>query len=1020
MSSKAGSVETMLEAIQGKLEALHADIKKFASHSVSFHNGESSFSRSTPVRQLSNGNIILHTPKIPIGRASRLCASNFAETVTPTGTTSPSFLPVISGGGSGSGSGGGGGGGGGGTGRAGFQEKSISVESPDSLHNRRRAEAAKQKLREFVKPMISPPEEKNVPELRSAPCAWLLSIAIACSYISGERITIEDILRQNRLGLHYVSFPSVTLAELFDVTSEFLTNHPKLREMRLRCEVATFDTETRDELGDFMGMGERLPIMTLSQFRKDLSKNDPQSICIVNFDPYLIEQHEIRMRLNYMELNDSEHPLETVTPRWPRNNQGTFGLILSFSPALHSVVVGTPILLEDGRIVIEEHTVPLQVLYKALCVKDNYCNRSRGFVRLFFSDQFIEKVPSIFPLNLLDGSLAGGMLSTALDTSIAPHILGMSLMHHLVVNVLLDEAERRRQNAADFHGVVLRGIPVTMVCQQLDLCITTIVGGSKRVSVASAFSWYRVLLQKLKLEKTIATGIVLVERRGGDEDGPVNIADDVFMKHIELAVESGSVLLIGFDVNIALNVKVDNRPEPCHFAIAIGIDQQRGIVRLADVNVKKYRKTWHLPVTRLYSAVIGYGYILAAKSQKIIDELNAAGFEKTVLSEARYSLPPMQRMLRFEYPAKNYVVTVLADAFDRLGFKADVKRVVNYSGFHLSFMLSAHLPLENAATVARNYSHTHAEDGVSVVTRHMDKEAPHSTTSGLQQQIRAAVQSPKSRCLIVNFQASLIHSNKEVWNGSDGGSYAIVLDFDEEKSLVTLSDANQESFYRTWLCPLDVLFEALSAVDSISLRARGTLMLTASSQHDMYLDCYGYDMRHSLVHHPFKPSVWPAFHCLALVASEMSSGDSTNGQCLQFSAEDFLYSMPSFSVYTVLAKELESEHIVALANTAFERLGIALEAKVVDVAVAGSFLKACCDEMVKGKPVTMTLLGYDTRPIHRVAGFSFGVINRVRGTGNEGTIQLVEGNGCAFGSVWERPAQELQHAVTAMVRIMRR
>ncbi|RNC43370.1 hypothetical protein TcCL_NonESM06933, partial [Trypanosoma cruzi] len=118
------------------------------------------------------------------------------------------------------------------------------------------------------------------------------------------------------------------------------------------------------------------------------------------------------------------------------------------------------------------------------------------------------------------------------------------------------------------------------------------------------------------------------------------------------AVESGSVMLMGFDVNVALNVKVDNRPEPCHFAIVIGMDQERGIVRLADVNVKKYRKTWHLPVTRLYSAVIGYGYIVAAKSRKTIEKLNATGFEQSVLSEARYALPPTQRLLRFEYPKK--------------------------------------------------------------------------------------------------------------------------------------------------------------------------------------------------------------------------------------------------------------------------------------------------------------------------------------------------------------------------------
>ncbi|KAF8282007.1 hypothetical protein TcBrA4_0083540, partial [Trypanosoma cruzi] len=1006
MLTKSGGVEAKLEALQSKLEAMHADIKKIVPHGVSFLNEDNSVTRSTPVQSFTNGAAVMEMPTIPIGRGSRLNAASPAAEASPNTTPSSFFLPVISGGGSPK--------------RVGFQEKGHGAETTNSLNTRRKADAARQKLQEFVKPMILSPGEENVAELRSAPCAWLLSIALACSYVSGESITIEDILRQNRLGLHYVSFPSVTLAELFDVTNEFLTDHPKLREMRVHCEVATFDSETVEELGEVMGTGERLPIMTLSQFRKDLSNCDPHSICVLNFDPYLIEQHEIRMRLNYMELNETDYPMETIVPRWPAKNQGTFGLILNFSPALHTVTVGTPILLENGRIVIQEHTVPVQVLYKALCVKDNYCNRSRGFVRVFISDQPVETVPSIFPLNVLDGSLTGGLLTTALDTSISPHILGLSIMHHLVANVLLDDTERRRQNATNFCDVMLRGIPVTLVCQQLGLGIATIVGGSNKASVPSAFSWYRVLLKKLKIEDAIALGIVIVERRGGAEDGPVNISDDTFMRHIELAVESGSVMLMGFDVNVALNVKVDNRPEPCHFAIVIGMDQERGIVRLADVNVKKYRKTWHLPVTRLYSAVIGYGYIVAAKSRKTIEKLNATGFEQSVLSEARYALPPTQRLLRFEYPKKNYVVTILADAFARLGFKADVESVVNFSGFHLSFMLSEHLPLENAATVARNYSHTHAEDGVSIATRHMDKGATGSTLQGLLQQIRFALQFPESRCLIVNFQTSIIHANKAVWNGSNGGSYAIVLHFDESSSLVTLSDSNHESFYRTWVCPLDVLFDAISAVDSIALRARGTLMLTTTSQRDMYLDCYGYDMRHSIVHHPFKPSVWPAFHCLALVASEMSRGDSTTGQSVQFSAEDFLYSLSSFSVHNVLRNELESEHIAALANTAFERLEIPLEANAVDVTISGSFIKACCDETVNGKPVTMTLLGYDTRPIHRVAGFSVAAINRVRGTEKEGLVQLVEGNGCTFGSVWERPAQELQFAVTAMVRIRRR
>ncbi|KEG15136.1 hypothetical protein DQ04_00171000 [Trypanosoma grayi] len=1004
MMAKGEGLEAKLDTLQSKLEAMHADIKKLGNSTVSFDTAGPSASRPASLHATLSGSLAGQVSAIPIGRGSRLnVASPLAETTTPNGL-SASFLPVIVGNGT--------------PVRATLPEAETS-EPQNSLNNRRKAEATRQKMQEFVKPMRLSPDTREIQALRNVPCAWLLSIALSCSYVSGEQITIEDILRHNRLGLHYVSFPSVTLAELFDITSEFLSSHTKLRQMGVHCEVANFDTETVDEVGDVMGMGERLPIMTLSQFRKELSNSDGHSIYIVNYDPYTVEQHELRMQLNYMETYEQDAPAEVSAPQWTPKNQGAFALILSFNSALHLVSFGVPCLLEDGRIRIQEHTVPIQIIYRALCVKDGYCNRSRGFVRVFISDQFIENVPSIFPLNVLDGSISGGPLTTALDTSIAPHILGLSLMHHLVTSTLLDKATQRRQSINDPCDANLRGIPVTKLCQQLGLGIATIVGGSNKVSVSVAFSWYRIFLRGLGIEDAVALGVVLVTRRSGAEDGPVNITDDVFLQHLELAMETKSVILIGFDVNIALNVKVDNRAEPCHFAIVIGLDQERGIVRLVDVNVKKYRKTWHVPVTRLYSAVIGYGYIMAAKSQKIIGRLDAKAYEESILSEARYSLPPTQRLLRFEYPKKNYVVTVLADAFDRLGFSGDVENVMNFSGFHLSFMLSEHLPLENAATVARNYSHNYAKDRVSVLTNHMERGTVYSTTQGFLSLIRYALEKPRERCLIFNFQASMIHANKAVWNGGNGGSYAILLGFDETNSIVTLSDANHESFYRTWVCPFDVLLGAVSAMDSIALRSRGTLLLTTVSQHDLYVDCYDYEMSHALVHHPFKPSVWPASHCLALIASEMGSVLSAPNRAVRYSAEDFLYNMPDFSVHKVLTGSLESEHIAAIANTTFKQLQIALEATVVDHTAEGSFLAACHDEVVNGMPVTMTLLGYDAQLVHGVAGFSVGVINRVRNKQRGGTVQLVEGNGCTFGSIWERPATELQHAVRAMVRIKR-
>ncbi|KAG8348489.1 hypothetical protein ERJ75_000017800 [Trypanosoma vivax] len=1001
------ALELKLDALQGKLERMHTDIKKLGTaHPV--------ISGSAPVAQDPESSASI--PPISIGRGARLNATRSTEKAScdsPSSVLPPIASPQHSQGSAG---------------QTATGHKRVVLpaakftESADVPNNRRKCQAAKQKLQDFVKPMLLPPEATSVQELANAPCAWLLSIGLACSYVSGERITIEDILRQNRLAMHYVSFPSVTLAELFDVTNEFLANHAKMREIKAHCEVATFDTETMDEACDGVGMEEQVPIRTLSQFRKELSQSDENSICIVNFDPYLIEQHEIRMRINYTESSDIESIQDAIKPRWSAKNQGTFALIIDFRPALHTVALGVPILLEDGRIVIEEHVVPLQTLYNALCVKDAYCNRARGFVRVFIDQHHPEKVPSIFPLGMLDGSLSGGLLMTSLDTSIAPHILGLSLMHHLVACTLLeDDASKSGKSAkASSERRSLTGIPVTELCRVLNLDIATIVGSSSRASVGRAFSWYRVFLSKLHLLNTVAVGVVLVNRRGDAVDGPVNIQDDVFMSHLELAVKTRSVMLIGFNVNIALNVLVDNRSEPCHFAIVIGLDVEQGIVRLADVNVKKYRKTWHVPLTRLHSAVIGYGYIMVAKSQATIDQLNAKQYEDSILKDASYALPPTKRLLRFEYPKKNYAVTILAEAFATLGFNANVESVANLSGFHISFMLSRHLPLESAASVARNYSNHHLDDRASVYTTHMDKDAPHSNPQTLLNQIRSALTAPKDRCLIVNFDTAVIQANKEVWNGSDGGTFAIVLSYDDENSLVTLTDVNHEAFYRTWVCPLNVLFDAVSAVDSIALRARGTLLITNESQHDNYVGSYGYDMCHALVHHPFKPSVWPAFRCLALVASEMChNGASGTAHCGgQYSSEDFLYTISSFSVpKAILVSKLDSKQMVDFANVAFERLRIPLETVVVDLAAAGTFFEACRDEVMDGKQATVTLLGYDTHPIHGIPGYSVGVVNRVRGGIEGGSVQVVDGNGCTLGSVWERSADELKKAVTAMVRI---
>lgn len=52
-------------------------------------------------------------------------------------------------------------------------------------------------------------------------CGWLACAALAVSYVCDAAVTVEDILRTNRMSLFYVSLSAVTLAELFDSLDEF-------------------------------------------------------------------------------------------------------------------------------------------------------------------------------------------------------------------------------------------------------------------------------------------------------------------------------------------------------------------------------------------------------------------------------------------------------------------------------------------------------------------------------------------------------------------------------------------------------------------------------------------------------------------------------------------------------------------------------------------------------------------------------------------------------------------------------
>ncbi|AYU78059.1 hypothetical protein, conserved [Leishmania donovani] len=986
--------------------------------------------------------------------------------------------------------------------------------------------------------------------LPGAPCSWLCCASLAISYVSGVPTPVEKVLRANRMGVHYISLPTITLAELFDVVSDYIhicyhrtavhnssctedefeddeeaarcLSEDELRQLaHVHCEMATFDKEVLDpESGeDMQGMGEHPPITNPTQLRKELLLHlgEEKSMYIFYYNPHVLEQAQLRLRSNQCDTEEEAAAI-MATARFSANAAGLFGILLDFDPVCHEVKVLTPYLSAEQRplhfkgdegvvsedeeggharhnirrfastfsnLVMEEQLVSLHALYESVQPADKYLGLSRGFVRVFKSESFPPKVPSMFPLFVLDGSSAGGLMTSVLDVKIAPHVLGLAMLHHLSVTFLLTDSARRKQSSRNLLGktnvcdVKLRGIPLTKVCQQLRLPLSMIVCESNKGSIEMAYVWYHVFLQQLQIDQDVRIGLILPSRRDGAADGQPNITDTQFVHHLRLMVESKSVMLISFDINIALNVRIDARSDPAHFAIVIGVDEERGVVRLADVNVKRFRKTWHIPISRLYNAVMGYGYIVASKSRKVIKSLKGKHFHENALQRARNFLPPPTPAAyqRFEYPSCPYPLTVLADAVERLGFAGtNVERFLNFCGFHISYFLSPNMPLEGAALVIQNYSHYALDDAVSVTTTHYDfyegnlppkEEAaeadgtptyPVRSEADLLESIQYAIAEPEKRKLIVKYDVNVLQADETVWNGKSGNSFAFVMDYVASKRMVVLSDASPSSFYRSFACPLAVLFKAVCSWDSVSLRAHGTILLTTEvTQESVHEDTKGYDMAHALVHHPFKPMFSAVCSCLALASTEMMmnietprllggapiSVEDDDGKYKRynniFSAEDFLYALPSFSVCEWRMQAVDIQDIGSMANSAFAKLKLPLRA--VDVLQEqGSdsstdpkaLLRACSG--ISGLQ-TITLVTYDAGMLHGAPGSSAGLVNRVRLFDDEneeatakpivpgapknsvGSVQLLEGDPCRWGACFERSAEELMRAIKGIYRV---
>lgn len=893
------------------------------------------------------------------------------------------------------------------------------------------AAKAKEQRSAFFDPLVFEGEWKDVPRAAGIKSVWLAAAALGLSYTADEKIRLEDVLRTNEMALHYVSMPSVTLAELFDTCNDYLRSSKTLRDT-VHCEVATFDTETVEEVDEdeVATVGDRGPIQSLIQFRKALSAemaDESRSVHIFNFDPFPVQEAEAKAAEDEEDIDeDDEEAMNSSqqekgkAQQWNKKNMGHFAILTHYHAALHTVTLSTVHVGPEGNFVLENHQCPLQVLYNACCAKDGYTKRSRGFVRIFRSDDANRAaVKSKYPVSVIDGREGRGMLSISLDISIAPHILGLGIFHTVVDHALAVQADTAEDAMAasglgfSTGGVALRGIPVTDICSRLALPVGVICDQSTRESLPLAAVWYRHYMSRVAKANCVDIGLVQITRRDDSEDGAVNVDEDDFTAFIkDAAASQDALVLLSFNINTALNVRViPTTQSPSHFAILTGYDEQSGVVQLADVSVKKFRKQWHTTVALLHAAVIGHGYVCVAKKGS---ELAARhdGVEKLEAAStlAKYRVHPHSTK-QFEYPRKNYSATMVAAALNRIGAgskQVTVEAVMNCSGFHVSFMLSEHLPLLSVQRVTAYFAQHHLDNAVHSVATSAD--APIDKAAFVAK-VKESLVDDKGRptsVILVNYSGAGLHRYPAVWNGSFGGNLAMIVGYNAKADELLLQDSNPEPFYREWACPVDVLLQMMTETDSIADRARGFIEIKRGAN-PLLKDGRGLDLRRAQSHHPFKNPVSSFASAVAFALSELIPGSAV-------SVEDVVYSAGDFAL-TTLTSKVEAADAIKMANdwlaqNPTHRKSIKVEGGAVKLDSADKLFEA-----IAHKENRITVIIYKTSAVFASTverGLAAAVVNRAK-KGDD--IVVCDGSPTRHGDMWSRPAAKLFEAVQGVIHI---
>ncbi|KPI88533.1 hypothetical protein ABL78_2345 [Leptomonas seymouri] len=797
-------------------------------------------------------------------------------------------------------------------------------------------------------------------------CNHFGAAAVGLSYLLGgdkdckdrrRRVTLEDIFFATQLPLHMLHSGPPHLPIMADIIRDFLDvdNRFKGDYSLEEVHLDVSPTMGQVELGP-NEVGDRQTRMQLPEFQRLITQDceeETQTIRIVNYDPYVLEQAMLVDA--YEDEDELNSPLATSVlgpnPRhlerqYSPHNDGAYAVIVDVRNAVQLMVTIAEGVVND-TLHVKLKEVPAASLFKAMMVAEE-SHRARGFIRLFkkeINPQFTtDEIKMFWTPELSSGNVLGttqmGTQSMAISHHISPHIVAVAWAMHLLCGV-----------RPGTHGYG-NGLPVSDIIRTMKLPAEVFLDGV--LTLEQVYEYAADYLKRSKREMEVHLYPVLTKICREDAVPTISVFD---LESILIDVKEANsdpeapehVMVIMYNACVAHNVLyIVEEPQWC---ILAGYDLETQTAMLIDAHPKTFSRTWSCPLDRLHKSMTGSGYLVFSKSGGASGVSWRIGAPKTLapMVESRLELVEGQHELGgvwgsgtrtllvepFTFPSLPVMPTMVAMACTRLGILTTFDDVVQRLPFEISALVIRSHTLESLHVCLTQYLQVaNLHENMKVTAYHGESDADGVLKLQLQQ-LEELIQTSLdgSHVLLLHFDPSRLLVNGAL---HPFGSLGMVVAYNEELGSVRVLDTNPNSFLREWSAPLlDVYESVLDNEATRKHRTRGALLVSRVAEGSKEHVFAAKEERH------FRLELLPVQNVFLVSPSPHFQGLS-----LAFSQMGYFFS-PEEIFYEAYLKTMDDQR--RRGSQAFAWRDVEVSLSVINKKIGASFMAEVCRKFLESR-----------------------------------------------------------------------